>query len=190
MAWLLRGGLSVLACALLWVGGRGLATLRATPASLLADLPTEVEPGWALIEVAFGGERQECAARLAPDLAEWLAAELEGAQARDGAREAGEYRNQVGTGRRAALGARSTRLHVYLGERAAPGPEDPLLRELARRALAQVVGAGPGELGARFVGRSPDGRRRVDWAWVAPRDARLAEDLGEAAGWRDSASVY
>lgn len=184
MAKLLRGVLLVAACALLWIGARGLATLKATPASLLADLPSEVEPGWALIEVAFGGERQDRAASLSAELQPWLETLVPTGSEPDA------YRNRVGTGRRAALGARSARLHVFLGEGAAPEAGAPLLAELARRALESVQGAGSGALGARFVGRSFDGERRVDWAWEAPAEAWTAADLPEPAGWRDSASVY
>jgi hypothetical protein len=184
MRWILRGGLLLLACAMLWVGGRGLATLKATPASLLADLPAEVEPGWALIEVAFGGERQERAAALSGELSTWFEPLVADAAGSD------EYRSRVGTGRRAALGARSARLHVFLGERAAPAADDPLLAELARRATAAVSGAGAGELGARFVGCALDGERRVDWAWQGPARAWTEAELPEPAGWRDSASVY
>jgi len=184
MHWILRGGLLVAACALLWVGARGLATLKATPASLLADLPDRVEPGWALIEVAFGGERQGRAAQLSAELQPWL----EGLAPAGGTSDS--YLHRVGTGRRAALGARSARLHVFLGEAAAPEADAPLLDELARRALESVADAGPGALGARFVGRSPDGQRGVDWAWEAPSGAWTGADLPEAPGWRDSASVY
>lgn len=184
MRWMLRAALLCWVCGLLWVGGRGLATLKATPASLLADLPAEVEPGWALVEVALGGERQGRAAALSSELASWF--ELLAAASAP----SGGFRAQVGTGRRAALGARSARLHVFLGERAAPAADDPLLTALARRALGSVSGAGPGELGARFVGCALDGERRVDWAWQGPARTWTDAELPEPAGWRDSASVY
>lgn len=188
--------------ALLWVGARGLGTLHATPHSLLADLPAEVEPGWALIEVALGGDRQVLAAGLTDRLSEWFEDRL----AEAGSSRAGEpseervepFADWVGTGRRSALGARSARFHVRLGAGAAPAVDGALLEDLVHVVLEHLAGGGSGAVEARWVGcalrEEEDGAkataRCVDWSWLGASGAWGVEELPQVPGWQPSRLLY